>query len=73
MVPYGARHSGPAVDVSRGLRTRQEVKERGRWKSEKSVQRYEQRARLSLSFSRLSVDLQTKCKACADALGDVLL
>ena len=30
MVPYEARHPGPAIDVSRSLRTRQEVKERGR-------------------------------------------
>ena len=73
VVPYEARRSVPAIDVSRNLRTRQEVKERGRWKSDKSVQRYEQLARRALSFFRLGASLQTKCRACKDALGDVLL
>ena len=41
MVPYESRHSGPAIDVARGHRVRKEVKDCGRWKSDKPVQRYE--------------------------------
>ena len=73
MSPYEARHSGPAIDVARGFRTKAEVKERGRWKNDKSVQRYEQRARLAVTFRRLPLELQAHCRRCEDALGDVLL
>ena len=73
MVPYEARHSGPAIDVARGHRSRAEVRERGRWKTEKSVVRYEQRARLAMSYQRLPAALQAHFDKCEAHLGDVLL
>ena len=37
LVPYRARHSGPSIDAALGTRTRKEIKDRGRWKSDRSV------------------------------------
>ena len=48
LVPYMAHHSEPSIDVALGTRTRKEVKDRGRWKSDRS--RYEQRAQLHKSL-----------------------
>ena len=38
--PHTARHTGASRDMSEGRRTFEEVKRRGRWKSDDSVQRY---------------------------------
>ena len=38
--PHSVRHSGPAHDVGGGYRTLWQAQRRGRWASEKSVQRY---------------------------------
>jgi len=73
MVPYQSRHSGPAVDVARGSRTQPEVKDRGRWKSDKSVQRYEQRARLGQSFQQLPPRAKSHLSECEAKLGALLL
>ena len=45
LVPYVARHSGPSIDAALGTSKRKEIKDRGRWKADRSVLRYEQRAR----------------------------
>ena len=37
LVPYMARHSGPSIDAALATRTRMEIKDRGRWKSDRSV------------------------------------
>ena len=73
MVPYECRHSGPAIDAARGHRSRSEIKDRGRWKNEKSVIRYEQRARLAQSYQRLPVSLQSHLDLCERHLGDIVL
>ena len=73
MVPYQSRHSGPATDVARGHRDRAEVKDRGRWKSDKSVARYEQRARLGQSFQQLPPRAKSHLLACEAQLGGLLL
>jgi hypothetical protein len=73
IVPYKSRHSGPSIDMARGNRNRQEIRDRGRWKSEKSVIRYEQRARLAQSCQRLPASLQAHLDRCEQHLGDVLL
>ena len=41
LVPYMARHSGPSIDAALGTRTRKEIKDRGRWKADRSVFRYD--------------------------------
>ena len=73
MVPYEARHSGPSVDAAKGLRTRTEIKNRGRWASERSVTRYEQRARLVRSYNLLTAAQQARADYCEAHLGDMLL
>ena len=73
MVPYESRHSGPAVDAARGNRSRGEIKDRGRWKSENSVIRYEQRARLAQSYQRLPAAVQSHADLCEKHLGDIVL
>ena len=61
-MPYQARHSGPSIDAARHLRTRAEIRARGRWASEKSVARYERPARLAESFQELSMGVQEFCQ-----------
>ena len=58
LVPYMAQHSGRSIEAALGTRTRKEIKDRGRWKSDRSVLRYEQRARLHKSFHRLPAAYQ---------------
>lgn len=38
--PHSARHTGASVDLARGYRSLDQVKRRGRWSAEKSVERY---------------------------------
>ena len=38
--PHNVRHSKPAADISKGTRTLEEVRRRGRWAALSSVQRY---------------------------------
>ena len=72
MVPYQSRHSGPAVDIARGFRDRAGVKERGRWRDDRSVQRYEQRARLGQSFQQLTPALKAHVLLCEERLGALM-
>ena len=72
MVPYQSRHSGPAVDIAKGYRDRAGVKERGRWRDDRSVQRYEQRARLGQSFQQLGPALKAHALLCEERLGALL-
>ena len=73
MTPYQMRHSGPSIDRSRNHRSLLEVQKRGRWRSYKSVARYEKSARLGANFQRLPVQLQYHCLVCERQLGEVLL
>ena len=59
-----ARHSGPSIDAALDTRTRKEIIDRGRWKSDRSVLRYEQRARLHKSFHRLPAAFQAYALRC---------
>ena len=61
VTPYQWRHSGPSIDISRRLRTLTEVQKRGRWKSQKSVTRYEKSGRLAMNFNGLPLKVQQHC------------
>ena len=50
---YQLRHSGPSVDIELKLRTLQEVKLRGRWRSDSSMTRYTKPSRLNEQLQRL--------------------
>ena len=67
-VPYQARHSGPSIYVAAGYRDKKQAKTRDRWKTDKSLLRYEQHARLSKSFTTLPPQLQYLCTAAAAQL-----
>ena len=73
MTPYQLRHSGPSTDRSRNLRSLLEVQKRGRWRSHKSVARYEKSARLAANFQSLSPALQHHCLLAEQLLGAVML
>lgn len=60
--PYRFRHGGASHDFNAKLRDLPAIQQRGRWKSQTSVRRYQKGARLSQLFSRLSKDVQRKCK-----------
>lgn len=72
LTPYQWRHSGPSIDMARHQRTLGEIQKRGRWKSFKSVTRYEKAARLAANFAELPVNLQRHCLECESQLGDVM-
>ena len=45
-VPYQARHSGASLDAALGYRSKAAIKARGRWAKDKSVARYESKAKV---------------------------
>ena len=60
------------IDAAHGIRTRKEIKDRGRWKSERSVLGYEQRARLHKSFHWLPAACQVYVLRCENVLHRVI-
>ena len=59
LVPYQMLHSGPAIGLARCYRTGAEVKHRGRWASDSSVNRYAQKARLAVYLEKLPVAVRS--------------
>ena len=45
-VPYQARHSGPSIDLALRRRDLKSAKKRGRWRTDRSLRRYEKAGRL---------------------------
>ena len=64
-VPYQLRHSGPAWDRVQKYRTQEEVMKRGRWKTMKSLVRYERHARLAAEMRDLAAPKAAFCRECA--------
>ena len=52
LLPYQARHSGASIDLCLRHRTIPEVKNRGRWASDKSMLRYNKAATLAQSLKQ---------------------
>ena len=73
VVPYQARHSGASIDAAMGYRTRAELKARGRWQNDRSVVRYESRARLAESLDVLRGPLRRHLDDCVCHLEGLLL
>jgi hypothetical protein len=73
VVPYQMRHSGPSVDRCRELRTSLEVQRRGRWKTIKSLLRYERAARMAREWHSYSARQQTLFESCEAALEALML
>ena len=72
VVPYQWRHSGESLDVARRSRSLAEVQKRGRWKSHKSVMRYEKSGRMSLALQDLPRTLVDHAFACEARLEDIV-
>ena len=73
MVPYQGRHSGASVDRAEGRRSLEAIQKRGRWRSTKSVRRYEKAGRVNQTWAELSPEVQAHCSRCERALAGVLL
>jgi hypothetical protein len=63
-VPYQLRHSGASHDRLKNLRALMEVLKRGRWRSLKSVARYERHASVAIEFRKLASHIQDHCVTC---------
>ena len=72
LVPYQWRHSGASIDASKRSRTILEIQQRGRWKSFKSVARYEKHGRLATSAQNLPRGLLETALSCEARLEDTV-
>ena len=73
LVPYQARHSGPSIDRSRGIRSLAEVARRGRWQSPASIRRFERHARLGQMAQSFTPRQLLSFAQAEKHLGDMLL
>ena len=73
LVPYQGRHSGASLDRSSNYRSLPDVKKRGRWSSNKSVQRYEKTGRLQKTWRELSARQKAHFLRCEKLLADVVV
>ena len=60
--------SGPSIDDALVIRTRKEITNRGRWRSDRSVLRYEQRTRPHKPFRRPPAPCQAYALKCENVL-----
>ena len=56
--PHCLRHSGPSFDATRGRRSLEDIRRRGRWSQIKSCQRYAKPHALTMHYSRLPQGLK---------------
>ena len=71
-VLYMGRHSGASLDRLEERLSLAEVRERGRWRCEGSVARYEMRALVQEVFNRMTARARAVCQRCeARLLGDL--
>ena len=73
IVAYQARHSGASIDAAERSRTLEQIRKRGRWKTAKSVMRYEKAGRLQKTFLQLTGAQQHRAYRAAAGLEDVIL
>ena len=68
---YQLRHGGASHDAATAARTLEQIRHRGRWRSQSSLRRYEKGARLGEVLERLAPKVRAHALRCADSLGDV--
>ena len=73
IVPYQARHSGASIDAAEMWRGMASIQKRGRWRSWRSVTRYEKHARLQASFQKLPPPVRARCLRRAQELEVAIL
>ena len=69
---YQLRHGGASHELASSARPLAAIKKRGRWRSDRSLYRYEKGGRLQQQLGLLSTPLVTHCRACADNIGRIL-
>ena len=73
LVPYQLRHSGASIDRASGRRTQDEVMKRGRWRSLRSLARYERHSRLAATLHELPAATPRYAQVCERRLEDIIL
>ena len=73
VVPYQLRHAGPSWERLTKLRTLEQIQKRGRWKTMRSVTRYEKAARLTHQVQSLTSHQLHLCEACVDRVEEFVL
>ena len=73
LAPYQLRHSGVSEDLNRRVRTFAEAQRRGKWRSMKSMMRYEKHARLQATASKYSEKLNQYLDLAERHFEDVML
>lgn len=71
-VLHQLRHGGPSADRASRVRSLREVQKRGRWGSERPVQRYEKAGRVSEQMNRLSQAVRTRAGNCLARLPEII-
>ncbi len=65
ITPHSFRHSGPSHDRAQGHRDLFGVRQRGRWRADRSVQRYDKHGRLGYEWSKLDQSSRDLCTSLA--------
>ena len=73
LVPYQLRHSGASHDRLAQARTLDECRKRGRWRSHRSLVRYEKAARVAQYWNDLPAAMRAHCEDCDARLEAVVL
>ena len=73
ITPYQMRHAGPSWDALHGNRTDDQIKRRGRWKTDKSVRRYQKAGRLVKAFAVVPPAFAAYHQRCVEVVEDVVL
>jgi hypothetical protein len=73
LVPYQLRHAGPSWDRIKNFRSLMDIQKRGRWKSFKSVTRYEKATLILSEFDRLPKLIKQHCDLCTLHLKEYML
>lgn len=63
LTPHSVRHSGPSVDSLQRTRVPEEILARGRWKTLKSIQRYQKPGQMLASMNRIPEEVWVKARA----------
>ena len=73
LVPYQGRHSGISIDRAENARSHMEAMKRGRWRSERSVRRYEKAGRLNDVWTRLPANTKASAEKAERRIKSVIL
>ena len=63
LTPHTVRHSGPSIDSLQKTRHPEEILARGRWRSMKSIQRYQKPGQMLASMNRIGDEIWVQAKA----------